>query len=82
MSAWTYVDLQDDQLALVREAERTLSSDVVLAFIPVDEDEDDEFGEGNLSPGLPPARLTESELECLQGLEARFGAVLVAYRAG
>jgi len=75
MNAWTFPDLQADQLELVREAERTLSADVVLAYAPVgagDDPGDD--------PGLRPATLSDSELECLQGLEQMLHTVLVAYR--
>lgn len=77
MSAWTFPDLQDDQLELVREAERTLSADVVLAFAPVP---DGPLHDGDDPPGVRPASLSDSELECLQGLESMLNAVLVAYR--
>jgi len=77
MSAWTFCDLQDEQLDLVKEAERTLSTDVVLAFRPAD---DGPLHDGDRAPGVQPATLDESQLECLQGLESRFDAVLVAYR--
>ena len=76
MAAWTFPDLQDDQLELVKLAERTLSADVVLAFAP---DPDGPLLEGQDDVGMRPATLDDSELECLQGLETMFGAVLVAY---
>jgi hypothetical protein len=76
--AWTLADLAPEQVALLDDAERTLDTDIVLAFRPttwgtVDADtlaEDD----------LHPAELDEVQLECLQGLEAMVGSVLVAYR--
>ena len=70
-------ECEDEQLDLVREAERTLSTDVVLAFRPAD---DGPLHDGDRAPGVEPAALDESQLECLQGLESRFDAVLVAYR--
>lgn len=82
MSAWTYVDLADDQVELIREAERTLPTDLVLAFRSVEDDAEDGLEGADLAPGLPPAPLTDSQLDCLQGLESRFDAVLVAYATG
>jgi hypothetical protein len=38
----------------------------------------DEPGLG--ASGLQPARLNDSQLECLQGLEKQLDAVVVAYR--
>ena len=74
---WVFADLEPDQLALIAEAERTLDTDVVLAYKPsawgtVDPD--------TIAAGLAPAGLEASQLECLQGLERMVGGVLVAYR--
>jgi hypothetical protein len=74
---WTLADLEPDQLALVAEAERTLDTDVVMAYKPtaygtVDPD--------TITAGLRPVDLEPSQLECLQGLERMVGGVLVAYR--
>jgi hypothetical protein len=74
---WTFAKLEEDDLELVEAAERTLSADVVMVYrtgdaAPVDArvlEADD----------LEPATLDESELECLQGMEERMGAVAVAY---
>lgn len=74
---WSFADLEPDALALVAEAERTLDTDVVLAYAPsawgtVDPDA--------IGHDLHPVDLEESQLECLQGLERMVGGVLVAYR--
>ncbi len=74
---WVFADLEPDQLALIAEAERTLDTDVVLAYKPsawgtVDPD--------TIGAGLAPAGLEASQLECLQGLERMVDGVLVAYR--
>jgi hypothetical protein len=74
---WTLADLEPDQLALVAEAERTLDTDVVLAYKP--------SAYGTVDPetiadGLRPVDLEPDQLECLQGLERMVGGVLVAYR--
>ncbi len=74
---WTFADLEPAQLALVNEAERTLDTDVVLAYAPsswgtVDPD--------TVADGLHPVDLESNQLEYLQGLEGLVGGVLVAYR--
>jgi hypothetical protein len=74
---WNFADLEADQVALVAEAERTLDTDVVMAYEPsawgsVDPD--------TVGDGLDPADLEPSQLEYLQGLERMVGGVLVAYR--
>jgi hypothetical protein len=74
---WTFADLEPEQLALVTEAERTLDTDVVMAYRPspygtVDPE--------TISDGLRPVDLEPTQLECLQGLEKMVGGVLVAYR--
>ena len=74
---WTYADLEPDQLGLIVEADRTLDTDVVVAYRPsaygtVDAD--------TIAEGLRPVELEASQLECLQGLERIVGGVLVAYR--
>ncbi len=74
---WTFADLEPEQLALVAEAERTLDTDVVMAYKPspygtVDPE--------TIADGLRPVDLEPTQLECLQGLERIVGGVLVAYR--
>ena len=74
---WNFADLEADEVALVVEAERTLDTDLVMAFEP--------SNWGTIDPdtvvdGLDPAELEPSQLEYLEGLERRVGGVLVAYR--
>ena len=74
---WTLADLEPDQLALVNEAERTLDTDIVMAYAPspwgtIDPD--------TVAEGLRPVELESTQLEYLQGLERMVGGVLVAYR--
>ena len=74
---WRFADLEPAQIDLVHEAERTLDTDVVMAYAPsswgtVDPD--------SVGAGLQPVELEASQLECLQGLERIVGGVLVAYR--
>lgn len=77
-SEWSYAELGPEQLELVVEAERTLDADVVMVYQP--------SSWGTVDPevvtadGLHPEPLEASQLECLQGLEARVGGVMVAYR--
>jgi hypothetical protein len=74
---WQLADLDERQLDLVREAERTLDADYVLVFRPVS---DRPPSAVNLAGDLQPAALDDSQLECLQGLEQRLRAVTVAYQ--
>jgi len=74
---WSLAELEPAQIDLVHEAERTLDTDVVMAYAPsrwgtVDPDAVGEH--------LHPVELEASQLECLQGLERMVGGVLVAYR--
>ncbi len=75
---WSYAELAPEQLELVEEAERTLGTDVVMAYRP--------STWGTVDPeivsadGLRPVDLGPTQLARLQGLEARVGAVMVAYR--
>ena len=74
---WTFADLGPEQVALVNEAERTLHTDVVMAYAPspwgtVDPE--------TVADGMHPVELESSQIEYLQGLERKVGGVLVAYR--
>jgi hypothetical protein len=74
---WSFAELEPAQIDLVHEAERTLDTDVVMAYAPsrwgtVDPDA--------VGAHLHPVELEASQLECLQGLERMVGGVLVAYR--
>jgi hypothetical protein len=74
---WTWANLTSDELALVNEAERTLGATYVLAYRPAPQ-----APGGSVEPHLQSVRaasLTESQLECLQGLEAQLHTILVAY---
>lgn len=71
---WTWAELDEAALDLVHEAEQTLGADVVLVFTQ---------GAPRANGGifdLRPADLDASQLECLQGVEARIGGVAVAYQ--
>jgi hypothetical protein len=74
---WSFADLEPGQVDLVHEAERTLDTDIVMAYKPsswgtVDPD--------TIGDGLDPVELEASQLEYLQNLERMVGGVLVAYR--
>ncbi len=63
---WTPAKLSQQQLDMVKEAERTLGSPInILALEAI---------QGN------PASLNASQTECLQGLEKKLGVVLVALK--
>jgi hypothetical protein len=76
--AWTLADLAPDQLALIDDTERTLDTDIVLAFRPTTWGTVD--ADTLAADGLHPVELKPDQLECLQGVEQRLGSVLVAYR--
>lgn len=71
--SWKLAELDDDAVELVQLAEDTLGADVILAYEP------QAAGPPEVGPGLAPAPLDESRLECLQGLEEQLGVVVVAY---
>jgi hypothetical protein len=77
VGGWNFADLEPEEVALVVEAERTLDTDLVMAYEPsawgtVDPE--------SIGERLDPAELETSQLEYLQGLERKVGGVLVAYR--
>jgi hypothetical protein len=77
VGGWNFADLEPEEVALVVEAERTLGTDLVMAYEPsawgtVDPE--------SIGERLDPAVLETSQLEYLQGLERKVGGVLVAYR--
>ena len=74
---WNFADLEADQVALVVEAERTLGTDLVMAYAPSSWGTVDPESVGE---GLDPAELEADQIEYLQSLERRVGGVLVAYR--
>ena len=76
-AGWTFAELEPDQLALLDLAERTLDTDIVMAYRP------SRFGTVDpevVADGLHAVDLEASQLECLQGLERMVDGVLVAYR--
>ena len=72
-NAWNWAELTDDQMAKVATAEQTLGADYLLVYQPAG------AGGTATAPALRPAPLTESQLECLAGLETQLQAVVVAY---
>jgi hypothetical protein len=74
-TTWRWASLDSTGLELVQEAERTIGADVVLVYA-----EGGPRADGRLWAGLKPAPLDGSQLECLQGMERRLGAVAVAYQ--
>ncbi len=72
---WTWAPLTDKQIKQVAEAEQTLGADYLVAY---------QAGEQSTSrlplSHIQVAALSESQLECLQGLEKQLQAVVVAYR--
>jgi len=76
-SEWSLADLEPAQIDLIHEAERTLDTDVVMAYKPgrwgtVDPDA--------IGDTLQPVELEASQLEYLRSLERKVDGVLVAYR--
>jgi hypothetical protein len=74
---WSFAELEPAQIDLVHEAERTLDTDIVMAYAPT------RFGTVDpdaVGDALRPVELEASQLEYLQGLERQVGGVLVAYR--
>ena len=69
-SAWHWARLDRKGIALVQETESALGADFVLAYGP---------GGPVADASILAVALTESELECLQGVESKLGIVAVAY---
>ncbi len=64
-SMWTLASLTPEQEKMLQEAEASLGGGVLLAFKGAE---------------TPPSQLTNTQLECLRGLEDRLGLVVVAVR--
>jgi hypothetical protein len=75
-NGWTWANLSDDQLQLVAEAEQSLGADYLLVYKPGEQSTGVTRSAGQ---SLKAAPLTESQLECLHGLEQQLNAVVVAY---
>ena len=74
LSGWTWATLNQEQLQRVEIAEQTLGADILLVYQP-----DRQVAGATQPQGLQLAPLTESQLECLHGLETQLQAVVVAY---
>ncbi len=77
-TGWTWAELNSDKLALVAQAEQAFGADYLLVYQPADQPEE-AVAETQMHD-LHAAPLTDSELECLQGLESQLQAVVVAYK--
>jgi len=74
---WNFAMLESEQLDLVREGEVALGVDFLVAYR---QEEGTPSGYVELFlEGLNPAHLEDSEIECLEGLEQRLQATVVAY---
>ncbi len=60
---WTLASLTPEQERLLKEAEATLGGGILLAY---------------RSGTVEVSQLTESQLECLQGLEQKLGLTILA----
>jgi hypothetical protein len=76
--AWTWANLNQEQLGMLEEAEQTLGTDILIAYQDTSRVN---TGAAWLSrSGLQVASLNDSQLECLQGLEKQVQAVVIAYQ--
>jgi hypothetical protein len=76
-TGWKWADLTVDQRTLVAEAEQTLGADYLLVYQPTQQATSS--ASTALLADLHAAPLTESQLECLHGLESQLQAIVVAY---
>ncbi len=77
-SQWSWARLNREQLGDLSEAERTLGADILLAYRP---SQKAEFRPSQfMSQGLQVSSLNPSQVECLNGLEQKIEAVVVAYQ--
>jgi hypothetical protein len=74
-TGWDWARLDRNALALLYETESSLGADIVLAYR-----QGAPLADPATRAGLEPAALSESELECLQGVEQKLGVVAVAYQ--
>lgn len=75
-ATWTIANLTTDQQTMLEEAEESLGADYLLAYAPPD---DVPAQAVPPVPGLHVAELDDRQVECLQGLESKLKAVVVAY---
>ena len=76
--AWTWAELNRQQLNAISNAEQTLGADYLLAFQPR-QTSDSPPGEV-IGDDVQPADLSESQIDCLRGLEQQIQATVVAYK--
>ena len=62
---WTYAKLTPGQVQALKDAEATLGAGLLLAF---------------QRNKVDVSNLTESQIECLEGLERQLGAVILAVK--
>lgn len=74
---WIFADLDSEQVGLVEDVERSLHADAVMVFRSGAESWADV--EALAEEGFVPGSLEAAQLEQLQALERRLGAVAVAY---
>jgi hypothetical protein len=77
-SHWTFANLNNEQLELIKEGEGTLGADYLVAY-----QQDEKAPPGYVElflGGIKAAQLDGSQIECLEGLEQRLQAVVVAYK--
>lgn len=75
---WTWARLNREQIGLLHQAEATLGADILLAYRS--ESQPQAQAPAIVQMGLHVAALNESQLECLQGLEAMMQVVVIAYQ--
>ncbi len=75
---WTWARLNSKQLDDLKEAEQTLGARILLAYQqdPQTKIEGNRFSQS----GLKVAPLNTSQVECLEGLESKIQAVVIAYQ--
>jgi hypothetical protein len=77
-NAWTWANLSSQQRQMLAEAEKALGADFLLAFQHPDASASNIV---NTPPkNIEAAPLTDSQLECLRGLEEQLHTVVVAYQ--
>jgi hypothetical protein len=77
---WSWASLSPEQEAFLKEGERTLGPgvDILLAYQP---GSGARIGQGAFQQSkLEVGRISDSQIECLRGLEKKVGAVVIAYQ--
>ena len=76
--SWSWAQLDAAKLKDLVEAEKTLGADILLAYQSVQNPnvKINQFG----GDGLHVSPLNPSQVECLNGLESKIRAVVIAYQ--